>query len=148
MKIMRRMFSLIAFELVVTLWPFASANAVGQTLRTKEIAAGYEAIFLCSDTFVAHMPEATIHTDDLSGWRFKFDSWPTTIDHTTKSVSVRFDPRMPPRIAVWRRLLGCAQLPIGANLGVAALLPRLPRDLVSPSLNRAAWPLGDADALA
>ncbi|MGH8317094.1 MAG: serine hydrolase domain-containing protein [Steroidobacteraceae bacterium] len=94
------------------------------------------------------MPAATIDTDDLAGWRFKFDSWPTAIDHTTRSVSVTFDPRMPPRIAVWRRVLGCAQLPIGAKLSSAALVPRLPRDLVPPSLDHAAWPLGDAGARA
>ncbi len=138
----------IVVALTPAVLPVASASAAAQTLRAKEIAAGYKAIFLCSDTFVAHMPEVTIDTDDLPGWRFKFDSWPTTIDHTTKSVSVRFDPRMPPRIAVWRRLLGCAQLPIGADRGVAALVPRLPRALVPPSLDHAAWPLGDADAMA
>ena len=138
----------IGVALTLTVLPIASARTPGQTLRAKEIAAGYEAIVLCSDTFVAHMPEATIHTDDLPGWRFDFDSLPATIDQATKSVSVRFDPAMPPRIAVWRRLLGCAQLPIGANIGESAVLPKLPHDLVPPALDHAPWPLGDAEATA
>ncbi|MDE2092135.1 MAG: serine hydrolase [Gammaproteobacteria bacterium] len=127
----------------------ASASAAGQTLRDREIAAGYQAIFLCSDNFVAHMPEATIRNDDLPGWRFKLDpSWPSAIDRATKSVSVKFDSQMPPRIAVWRRLLGCAQLPIGATLGVANRVPKLPNDMRAPSLDHKAWPLGDAHAIA
>ena len=147
---MRAMRYLTGFVVALSLAviPVASASAAAQTLRDKEIAAGYEAVFLCSDTFVAHMPEATIHNDDLPGWRFDFDSWPTTIDRAMKSVSVKFDPAMPPRIAVWRRLLGCAQLPIGAMLSVAKRVPGLPRHLRPPSLDHKAWPLGDADAAA
>lgn len=145
---MVRILSATAAALSLAVLPIASASAAGQTLRAKEIAAGYEAIFLCSDTFVADMPEATIHNDDLPGWRFKLDSWPVTIDQATKSVSIRFDSRMPPRIAVWRRLLGCTQLPIGAEPGVAPLVPKLPHDLVPPSYDRAKWPLGDTDATA
>lgn len=145
---MVRLLSSIAVALALAVFPAASASAAGQTLRAKEIAAGYEAIFLCSDTFVADMPEATIHNDDLPGWRFKLDSLSTAIDRATKSVTVTFDSRMPPRIAVWRRSLGCAQLPIGATLHAAAQVPKLPGNLVPPSDDRAKWPLGDADATA
>ncbi len=148
MKIMMWIFSVFAIALALTVLPVATANPPAQTLRDKEIAAGYEAIFLCSDTFVSNMPEATIHNDDLPGWRFKLDSLHTSIDRATKSVSVQFDPRMPPRIAVWRRLLGCAQLPVGAKPGVAAMVPILLHGLVPPSLDHKAWPLGDADATA
>ncbi len=143
-----RILSAMAAAITLAVFPVAPASAAGQTLRAQEIAAGYEAIILCSDTFVAHMPEATIYNDDLPGWRFKLNSLTATIDRATKSVSVKFDSRMPPRIAVWRRLLGCAQLPIGSKPEVAALVPRLPRDLVPPSYDHAEWPLGNADALA
>lgn len=134
---------------IVAIVPVAPASAAGQTLRDKEIAAGYEAIFLCSDTFISRMPEATIHDDDLPGWRFDLDpSWPVKIDRSGKSVSVTFDPGMPPRIAVWRRLLGCTQLPVGAKPGDAAHLPKLPSNLFPPPLGHKPWPLGDADATA
>ncbi len=126
----------------------ASASAHERALREREIAAGYKALIVCSDTFVAHMPAATIDRDDLPGWRYTFDAWPTRIDRSTRSVSVKFDARMPPRIAVWRRLLGCTQLPIGANLTVARLLPGLPRALSPPALAGAAWPLGAMHARA
>lgn len=138
--------TLVAAMLAVL--PLASASAAGPTLRAREIAAGYKAIFVCSDTFVGHMSEALINADDLSGWRFPMDALPTVVDRKTRSVSVSFDPGMPPRIAVWRRLLGCAQLPIGANADVAKLVPNLPRDLAPPALDHIAWPRGDADATA
>lgn len=138
----------ITVALVLAVWPMAPATAAGPTLRDREIAAGYKAIFLCSDTFVGHMSVAAIESTDLSGWRFPLDDLPATIDRKTRSVSVSFDSRMPPRIAVWRRLLGCAELPIGANAGMAKLLPSLPGNLSPPSLEHDAWPLGDADALA
>ncbi|MGH8371334.1 MAG: serine hydrolase domain-containing protein, partial [Gammaproteobacteria bacterium] len=141
-------FSGILIALILAILPMASASAAGQTLRDREIAAGYEAIFVCSDTFVSHMPEATLRNDDLPGWRFNLDSLTTTIDRSTKSVNVTFDSGMPPRVAVWRRLLGCSQLPIGAKLSDAALLPKLPQDLVPPSFDHKAWPLGDTDATA
>lgn len=138
----------ITAALMLAISPVAPASAAGETLRAKEIAAGYEAIFLCSDTFVGHMSEAAIDGSDLTGWRFPLDSLRATIDRKTKSVSVQFDPGMPPRIAVWRRLLGCAQLPIGANSGTRNAVPSLPHDLAPPSLDQAAWPRGDVNAIA
>jgi CubicO group peptidase (beta-lactamase class C family) len=138
----------IAAALMLALSPVAPARTAGETLRAKEIAAGYEAIFLCSDTFVGHMSEAAIDNTDLSGWRFPLDSLHATIDRKRKSVSVEFDPGMPPRIAVWRPLLGCAHLPIGASPDAANAVPSLPKDLAPPSLDHADWPRGDANAIA
>jgi hypothetical protein len=138
----------ITAALMLAISPLAPARAPGETLRAGEIAAGYEAIFLCSDTFIGHMSEAAIDSTDLTGWRFPLDSLHATIDRKAKSVSVQFDPGMPPRIAVWRPLLGCAHLPIGASPGAANAVPRLPEDLAPPSLDRADWPRGDSNATA
>jgi len=128
----------------------AAAGAAEPTLRAKEVAAGYKAAFLCSDTFTAGMPEATIAADDLRGIYPEveplIDALPAAIDRETKTVSVSFDATMPPRVAVWRPLLGCTQLPIGARVTAGAALPRLSAGLRPPSLDAAAWPLGDAIA--
>jgi CubicO group peptidase (beta-lactamase class C family) len=138
----------ITAALMLAISPVAPASAAGKTLRAGEIAAGYEAIFLCSDTFVGHMSEAAIDATDLTGWRFPLDSLHATIDRKAKSVSVQFDPAMPPRIAVWRPLLGCAHLPIGASPDMSNTLPSLPHDMTPPSLDHADWPRGDANAIA
>ena len=138
----------ITAALALAIPPVAPARTAGETLRAKEIAAGYKAIFLCSDTFVGHMSEAAIDGSDLTGWRFPLDSLHATIDRKAKRVSVQFDPGMPPRIAVWRPLLGCAHLPIGANPDMANAVPSLPHDLAPPSLDHAPWPRGDANAAA
>jgi CubicO group peptidase (beta-lactamase class C family) len=128
----------------------ATAGAAEPTLRAKELAAGYKAAFLCSDTFTAGMPEATIAADDLRGIYPEveplIDALPAAIDRVAKTVSVSFDATLPPRVAVWRPLLGCSQLPIGARVTAGATLPRLP-SLQPPSLDAAAWPLGDMNAV-
>ena len=43
-------FTGIVGALALTVMPIASASTVRLTLRAKEIAAGYKAIFLCCDT--------------------------------------------------------------------------------------------------
>jgi hypothetical protein len=138
----------ITAALLLAISPVAPAKTAGETLRAREIAAGYQAIFLCSDTFVGHMSEAAIDATDLTGWRFPLDALHATIDRKVKRVSVQFDPGMPPRIAVWRPLLGCAHLPIGASPDMANAVPNLPHDLAPPSLGHVDWPRGDANATA
>lgn len=128
-----------------------TAKAAEPDARTRALAAGYKAAFLCSGTFNAGQAEARIAADDLSGiypdYQALVASLPATIDRTAKTVSVAFDPSLPPRVAAWRPLLGCAQLPIGAPASVVAQLPRLhlpPPDLAGADAR--AWPLGDARA--
>ncbi len=120
-------------------------------MHTKELAAGYKAAFLCSDTFDANMSEADATLDDLSGIYAELQpliaALPVKIDRTAKTVSVSFDGSLPPRIALWRPLLGCVQLPIGASPSAASSLPRLPAEKKVPALDAAQWPLGDADAV-
>ena len=105
--------------------------------------------FVCSDTFDAGLSESQIAADDLSGIYPEYQSLiadlPAVIDRTAMTVSVAFDAALPPRVAAWRPLLGCAQLAIGADPAKVALLPRL--GIVAPDLiatDARAWPLGDA----
>jgi CubicO group peptidase (beta-lactamase class C family) len=113
------------------------------------IAAGYKAAFLCSDLFTAGVSQAQAEADDLTRiypeYRETVARLPAVVDRGKKTVSVAFAPDMPPRIAAWRPLLGCAQLPIGAEAGAVASLPSL-RLRPPPSADRLAWPRGDADA--
>jgi hypothetical protein len=61
---------------------------------------------------------------------------------------VAFDPKLPPRIAAWRPLLGCAQLPIGADPATMAILPRLKGAKAPVNSDALPWPSGDREALA
>jgi CubicO group peptidase (beta-lactamase class C family) len=118
------------------------------------LAAGYKAAFLCSGRWNAGQDEASITRDDLDGIYPEYQplmaGLTAKIDETARTVSVHFAESMPPRIAVWRPLLGCAQLPIGAPATAARLAPRLTPDLATPSLaatDARPWPLGDAGAV-
>lgn len=118
------------------------------------LAAGYKAAFLCSGRWNAGQDAAAITRDDLTGIYKEYEplipALPTTIDETAKTVSVSFSASLPPRMAVWRPLLGCAQLPIGAGPDVAAKVPRLAPGQARPDLaatDAMAWPLGDAQAV-
>lgn len=128
------------------------APAAAQDRYTRALAAGYKAAFLCSDIFNAGQSEAIVAADDLKRIYPELEpiipSLETKIDRAAKTVSVSFDPTLPPRIAAWRPHLGCAQLPIGAFPEAAARLPLLAEN---PAVDRAdarAWPAGDRNAAA
>ncbi|HYW15252.1 MAG TPA: serine hydrolase, partial [Allosphingosinicella sp.] len=116
----------------------------------RALAAGYKASFLCSDLFNAGQTEAQVAKDDLK--RIYPELEPliprleARIDREAKTVSVRFDDKLPPRIAAWRPHLGCAQLPIGADAGSVGLLPRLPDSPAVDRNDRLPWPNGDREA--
>jgi CubicO group peptidase (beta-lactamase class C family) len=121
--------------------------------RTAALTAGYKAAFLCSGIFNAGLSEEQVTADDLNGiypeYQPHIAALPAVIDREARTVSVRFDAKLPPRIAVWRPLLGCAQLPIGAT--DSKVIPRLTPDFKTPALtdvDAATWPLGDARAAA
>ncbi|MBC7506655.1 MAG: serine hydrolase [Sandarakinorhabdus sp.] len=125
--------------------------AAEATPRTMALAAGYKAAFLCSGIFTAGQTEAQVTADDLNGIYPEYQPFvanlPAVIDPVGRTVSVRFDARLPPRVAVWRPLVGCTQLPVGGT--DASLVPRLTPDFKMPDLaavDRANWPLGDANA--
>lgn len=72
----------------------------------------------------------------------------TEIDDARRIVQVTYSPTMPPRIVVWRNVLGCAQLPAGATLDDAKYLPQVSSRLKAPNLDDQPWPTGDRDATA
>ena len=106
---------------LVALTP-AAARAQGsppEDPHLRALAAGYKAAFLCSGLFNAgHSPEQ-VAKDDLEGvypdYQALVRALPAAIDREARTVSVEFDPQLPPRVAAWRPVLGCAQLPIGAT---------------------------------
>lgn len=128
----------------------ANGATAAEDPHVRALAAGYKAAFLCSGVFNAGRPEAEIAADDLEGiypdYQALVRTLPAVVDQQAKTVSVAFDPKLPPRIAAWRPNLGCAQLPIGAGPEAVAKLPRL--DLQPPPAAKTAWPDGDEKAAA
>jgi CubicO group peptidase (beta-lactamase class C family) len=114
--------------------------------HVRALAAGYKAAFLCSGIFNAGRPEPEIAADDLEGiypeYQALVRTLPASVDRAAHTVSVAFDPKLPPRIAAWRPMLGCTQLPIGAPASAAAALPRL--KAIPPAWDSPSWPDGDA----
>ncbi len=128
-----------------------SAGAAAQVERpayVRALAAGYKAAFVCSNLFNGGLSEAQTAADDLTGTYSNlnpfFPTLSTTVDRQRKTVSVPYDEAMPPRIAVWRPALGCAQLPIGASADAANALPRI--SVAPPNLDARPWPTGDRNA--
>lgn len=131
----------------------AAPAAAAEDPHRLALAAGYKAAFLCSGRWNAGQDVASITRDDLTGiyreYQDSVTTLPAAINEATRTVSVKFADDMPPRIAVWRPLLGCAQLPPGAGPEVASALPKLVPGLTTPDLaatDAMAWPLGDAGA--
>ena len=127
----------------------ALASAQDTERHQAALVAGYKASFLCSGLFIAGVSQAQVEADDLTRiypeYREPITRLGAVVDREKKTVSVAFAPDMPPRIAAWRPLLGCAQLAIGAGPDAAFALPRLRRE--TPARTDAlAWPQGDARA--
>jgi CubicO group peptidase (beta-lactamase class C family) len=72
----------------------------------------------------------------------------TDIDETRRIVQVTYSDSMPPRLVVWRNVLGCVQLPAGATLDDTRYLPQVSPGLHAPNLDERPWPTGDRDATA
>jgi CubicO group peptidase (beta-lactamase class C family) len=72
----------------------------------------------------------------------------TEIDEARRTVAVTYSPTMPPRIVVWRNVLGCVQLPAGATMEAARYVPQVASNLHAPNLDDKPWPTGDRDATA
>lgn len=118
------------------------------------LAAGYKAAFLCSGIFNAGQTEAEVAADDLTriypGYRPLIDDLEAEIDRENRRVSVGWSGTMPPRVAIWRPYLGCAQLPMGADPESETVLPQLGSGVVVPDMEETdalEWPLGDRDAV-
>ena len=130
-----------------------AAGEVPPSPHVLALAAGYKAAFLCSDIFDAGRTERQATADDLTGIYPEYQplvgGLAATVDPAAKTVSVAFDTKLPPRVAAWRPLLGCAQLPVGGAPESVAMLPAL--DLAPPDLaasDARGWPFGDARATA
>ena len=106
--------------------------------------AGMRALHLCTGLFASEMPRDLV---ERTAGRASA-GLPTEIDEQAKTVSVTYRADMPPRIAVWRPVLGCTQLPIGATAEFAAALPSPAADVAAPDLDARPWPIGDAGAAA
>ncbi|WP_337243434.1 serine hydrolase [Luteimonas sp. gir] len=136
---------LVAAPAVAQTAPPASSEA-----HARAVAAGYKALTLCSAHLGGGRDPAQVDAVELRGiypeYQAQVDALTAVVDRDAHTVSVAFDPAMPPRIAAWRPNLGCAQLPIGADAAAVATLPRF--DAAAPDLDARSWPLGERDATA
>jgi len=146
---MRTSLSILAALAAATLLPAAAAAQEDRTAYVRALAAGYKAGFLCSNLFNGGLSEEQTEADDLKGTYENltplFAKLEARIDRELRTVSVAYDPTMPPRLAVWRPVLGCTQLPIGAAFEAVAALPRI--QAKTPDLDGRRWPTGDRDAI-
>ena len=126
----------------------AQPAAAAEDAHARALAAGYKANFLCSDLFNAGLSEAQATEWDLEGVYPEYQATIRTleakVDRQAKTVSVAFDPKLPPRISAWRPGLGCASLPVGAGPDRIAALPKL--KIKPPSAAGKPWPYGDDGA--
>ncbi len=127
----------------------SAAVAADADPYARALAAGYKAQFLCSGVFNAGRTPDAIASRELAGTQDNvaptIASLEARIDEASKTVSVAFDPSLPPRVAAWRPWLGCTGLPIGADPASAKNLPTL--SVSPPQFVRAPdWPYGDVGA--
>jgi CubicO group peptidase (beta-lactamase class C family) len=112
--------------------------------------AGFTALYTCTGVFTAHMSLEKLTNDIFNGPERDIALLPTPgnmrIDRVNRTVSVSYLPDMPPRIAVWRPVLGCSQLPIGAEPDAARFLPRVNANVTAPDLDDREWPMGERNA--
>jgi CubicO group peptidase (beta-lactamase class C family) len=134
----------IAIAAAITLADVAGAqDALISPRHAAAQAAGSRALHYCTGVFASEMPRELVDNTDRSPPSAQQARM--VIDEQAKTVSVHFADDMEPRMAVWRPLLGCTQLPIGAT---AALRQTLPKPSGSPpKLDDQTWPLGDKNAL-
>ena len=127
--------------------PRPAASEDGPSLASPRHAAaqqaGARALHLCTGLFASEMPRDLVDRTASAAAR----GLRTEIDERGKTVSVHYRDDMPPRLAVWRPLLGCTQLPIGATTALGAALPRPAAAVITPKLDDRPWPMGDRDAV-
>ncbi|MDF0544285.1 serine hydrolase [Sphingobium sp. H39-3-25] len=123
-----------------------AARAPGTDRHSLAQDAGLRALHICSGYFATEAPRAlvdqTISANAPDAAKRKLE---IKVDEQAKSVSVRFDDLLPPRIAVYRSGMGCTMLPIGASHELAQGLFR--PTLMAPRMDDKAWPMGDRDAI-
>jgi CubicO group peptidase (beta-lactamase class C family) len=128
-----------------------AARRSGETVRyVASGAAATRGLNLCSGRWSGGLSDEIIERD-LNGRDPSLGAlpaFPTTVDEINRTVAVKYDEALPPRYIVWRPVLGCVQLPPGAQLDSARYLPRVDKKLHAPDLDAQPWPMGDANATA
>lgn len=143
---MRRLLALALVALSGT----ALAQGAPQDRYGQSQMASMRAMNICSGLWQGGLDLPTIERE-LNGRDASFgalaDQGGTAIDHAARVVSTHYAADMPPRHVVWRPVIGCIQLPPGADLSQAQALPRLPDGFAAPDLDDLPWPTGERDAL-
>lgn len=120
------------------------------TVRHKAaMQAGHTALYLCTGAFETNLPMDVVRRDamlDEMDTAVLPEELRVDIDEKRRRVSVEYLSDMPPRVAVWRPMLGCAQLPVGASVEAADHVARLPEKVRAPDQDAMAWPQGEANA--
>lgn len=107
-------------------------------------AAGYKAGIMCSAVFVAGRNPLDVLRDELGGAELNGGELPDPIvDYETKSVTVRYDATLPPRLAVHQPGYGTILFPPGATLGDTQYLPKVAAPLLTDDPSTIPWPDGD-----
>ena len=112
----------------------------------RAIAAGYKAAMYCSGIFTAGRTPTQIDADELAGIYPEYapvvPMLTASVEQRAATVTVAYDPAMPPRRAVWHAGTGCTTEPIGA------VPPPVFQGYATPPAPAPAdprrWPLGDA----
>jgi CubicO group peptidase (beta-lactamase class C family) len=125
----------------------AGAFNFGDRPTQRQLAAyqsGLRAAALCSGLWDGGRTVEQIHADNdgIEG----LEPATVDIDAQRRIVRIRYSDAMPPRIVVWRRVLGCVQLPIGATEQDISGLPQVADDVIRPDLDAREWPTGDRNA--
>jgi CubicO group peptidase (beta-lactamase class C family) len=112
--------------------------------RLAASQAATRAVALCSGLWNGGRSIEQINADN--GGLGGTESMKTNIDYARKIVSIKYSDVMPPRIVVWRPVLGCVQLPIGATEDALRFVPQVAANVVRPNLDAQDWPMGDQKA--
>lgn len=143
--------SLIAAAVALAAAPLAAqtAPAPSPTAQQRSLAAGYLALTTCGAIFNARTngaerSEASVRANELVGVYPELD--PLVRDMVAQvgefAVSVRWDERMPPRVARPNQVMGCMLYPVGVSDDMWLRPPML--RTIQP---QAPWPRGDDDFL-
>ena len=150
---MRNYISTIVFAMVLVAGPAAAQQRLAAPVGVRpedtksyvaSANASLRAVALCSGLWSGGQTRELIEKRILP----PAGDLETEIDESRRIVQVGYSATMPPRIVIWRNVLGCVQLPAGATLDDAKNLPQVSPRLHAPDLDDRPWPTGDRDATA
>ncbi len=108
-------------------------------------AAATRAIAICSGLWSGEQTMEDINLYSSVNEQYK-NIFKTEVDEKQKTVSIQYDDSMPPRIVIWRPVLGCTQLPVGSTIDNHIKLPQVSKKLIVPNYDNESWPMGDRNA--